>query len=159
LYYRLNVFPIQIPPLRERREDIPLLIPHFVKRYSARAGKKIESIPQEVMDTLLAYRWPGNVRELENIIERAVIISTGPKLMLGDWLPRADSSPAPTTIGTLEESERHHILVALEKTNWRVSGEKGAAKLLGINPKTLESRMKKLEIRREKMNSGTVGNS
>lgn len=159
LFYRLNVFPIQIPPLRERKEDIPLLINHFVKKYSAKIGRKIESIPQEVLDRLLAYHWPGNVRELENLIERALIISPGPKLMLGDWLPKTDSSPAATTICTLEETERHHILSALEKTNWRVSGEKGAAKILGINPKTLESRMKKLEIRRKRLTSDAVRNS
>lgn len=159
LFYRLNVFPIQIPPLRERKEDLPLLLNHFVKKYSAKIGRKIESIPQEVLDRLLAYHWPGNVRELENLIERALIVSPGPKLMLGDWLPKTDSSPAATTICTLEETERHHILSALEKTNWRVSGEKGAAKILGINPKTLESRMKKLEIRRKRLTSDAVRNS
>ncbi len=148
LFYRLNVFPIQIPPLRERKEDVPLLINHFVKKYSAKIGRKIESIPQEVLDTLLAYHWPGNVRELENIIERAVIISPGPKLALGDWLPKIDVSPSTITICTLEETECQHILAVLEQTNWRVSGEKGAARILGINPKTLESRMRKLGIKR-----------
>ncbi len=149
LYYRLNVFPILLPPLRERKEDIPLLVRHFVKKFSPRAGKHIEAVPQKVMDTLQAYQWPGNVRELENIIERAVIVSRGKLLELGDWLPRQIASSGISGIPTLEENEKALILEALERTNWRVSGEKGAAKILAINPQTLVSRMKKLGIRRE----------
>jgi transcriptional regulator with GAF, ATPase, and Fis domain len=147
LFYRLNVFPITIPPLRDRSDDIPLLISHFVNRYTRRTGKSVDNIPQHVLDSLCAYSWPGNVRELENIIERAVIVSPGNTLIVGDWLPRSDSTPN-GRIPTLEEAERSHIIQALKQTGWRVSGEKGAAKLLGINPKTLDSRMRKLNIQR-----------
>ena len=149
LFYRLNVFPINIPPLRERKNDIPLLVQHFVSKYGTKAGKKIDKISQSVMDTLQAYHWPGNVRELENIIERAVIISRENQLELGDWLPKVVASPNKTTISPLEENEREHIIKALEITGWRVSGEKGAAKILRINPKTLQSRMRKLSIHRQ----------
>ena len=148
LYYRLNVFPIHIPPLRERVDDIPLLVKHFVRKYSQRFGKNIELIPQHVLNQLQQYTWPGNVRELENIIERAVIISPGKKLLIGDWLTRELSSDERRVFPTLAQSERSHILKALEQTNWRVSGEKGAARLLDINPQTLVSRMKKLKIQR-----------
>jgi DNA-binding NtrC family response regulator len=150
LYYRLNVFPVILPPLRERKEDIPLLVNHFVKKYSTRVGKKIEIITQPVLDTLEQYHWPGNVRELENIIERAVIISQGKKLLLGDWLSQTDTPSDTPHIYPLEEMERRYILEVLEITNWRVSGEKGAAKILGINSKTLDSKMKKLNIERKK---------
>ncbi|NIR47733.1 AAA domain-containing protein [candidate division KSB1 bacterium] len=150
LYYRLNVFPIKLPPLRERKEDIPLLVNHFIKKYSKKIGKRIETIPQDVLDILQKYRWPGNVRELENIIERAVITSPGKNLVLGDWFPTNSTSQLTTELCTLEECERRHIINALEFTGWRVSGEKGAAKLLGLNAKTLESRMKKLHIERKK---------
>ncbi|NUQ41932.1 MAG: sigma 54-interacting transcriptional regulator [Calditrichaceae bacterium] len=153
LYYRLNVFPITIPPLRERKEDIPLLVKHFAKVYGRKIGREIEAIPQPALEALQQYHWPGNVRELENIVERAVILSGGKQLRLGDWLPAngASHNGGPHNgnhISTLEESERGHILEALQATGWRVSGERGAAKMLGINPKTLESRMKKLKIHR-----------
>ena len=148
LYYRLSVFPIRIPPLRERKNDIPVLVKHFVKKYGVQTGKKIEKVPQKVIDSLQAYHWPGNVRELENIIERAVIISQGSQLELGKWFPRKDIPPEAFDMATLEDSERIHILKALEFTGWRVSGEKGAAKILGINPNTLVSKMKKLDIHR-----------
>jgi transcriptional regulator with GAF, ATPase, and Fis domain len=148
LYYRLNVFPIYIPPLRERWDDIPLLVKHFVLKYQKKTGKKIETIPQRVMEILQNYHWPGNVRELENVIERAVILSPGGRLELGDWYLKKDPPADPAEIFTLEEMERIHILKALELTRWRVSGEKGAAKILGINPQTLVSRMKKLGINR-----------
>lgn len=150
LFYRLNVFPIKCPPLRERKEDIPLLVKHFIKKYGNRLGRKIESIPKNVIEQLSDYPWPGNVRELENIIERAVIISHGKNLVLGDWLPKLDLPEDDGSLISLEDNERRHILAALEKTDWRVSGEKGAARILGINPKTLESRMKKLNISRLK---------
>jgi transcriptional regulator with GAF, ATPase, and Fis domain len=146
LFFRLNVFPIHIPPLRDRRDDIPLLVNYFTKKYSAKTGKKINSIPQNVMDALISYNWPGNVRELENIIERAVITSRAKTLQLGDWLPHNGSASKLPGFMTLDENERQHVIKALNLTNWRVSGEKGAAKILGINPKTLESRMKKLNI-------------
>ena len=150
LYYRLNVFPITSPPLRERKDDIPLLVNHFIMKYGAKTGKKIESAPQKVMDTLKAYHWPGNVRELENVIERAMIISRGKQLELGDWLPVTSVSSDASNISTLEELEREHILEVLELTGWQVSGEKGAANILGLKPTTLDSRMKKLGIKRKR---------
>jgi transcriptional regulator with GAF, ATPase, and Fis domain/ligand-binding sensor domain-containing protein len=156
LFYRLNVFPIVLPPLRDRKDDIPLLVRHFAKKSAAAVGKLVDTVPQSAVDALMAYHWPGNCRELENVIERAVILSPGSKLVLGDWLSRnggnggdGDTSTS-GAISTLEENERSHILRALESTNWRVSGEQGAAKMLSINPKTLESRMRKLNLRRPK---------
>ncbi|GAB4259923.1 MAG: hypothetical protein Kow0092_08450 [Deferrisomatales bacterium] len=156
LYYRLNVFPITCPPLRDRREDIPILVRHFVDAYASRIGKRIETIPIEVMEALQSYPWPGNVRELQNVIERGVIISTGTTLDLGDWLPRRSAAPAGSGFATLreveerqEQLERDHILGVLRATRWRVRGPKGAAKVLGLKPTTLEARMKKLGIRRE----------
>jgi DNA-binding NtrC family response regulator/ligand-binding sensor domain-containing protein len=147
LYYRLNVFPIIIPPLRERKEDITLLIKYFVDKYSRKVGKKIETISQNMMDKLIEYSWPGNVRELENIIERAVITNEGSKLNLNDTLPKSTSvNNSNTKLQTLEELERQHIMKVLETTNWQVSGEKGAAKVLGLKRTTLEARMKKLNI-------------
>ncbi|MBI2468607.1 MAG: sigma 54-interacting transcriptional regulator, partial [Candidatus Rokubacteria bacterium] len=148
LYYRLSVFPIRIPPLRERRGDVPLLIRYFVDKHGRKLGKRIETIPQASMDTLTAYPWPGNVRELENVIERAVILSPGPRLDLGDWRPTPGVALDARSPLTLEALERDHILAVLELTGWQVSGEKGAAKLLGLRPTTLEARMKKLGIRR-----------
>ena len=147
LFYRLNVFPIKSPPLRERKEDIPLLANHFIKKYATKAGKQIDTISQELINMLQTYHWPGNVRELENIIERAVVVSQGKKLKLDDWLPKASSAPT-TPISTLEENERKHIIAALRLTNWRISGEKGAAKILGIHDKTLYSRIQKLGIKK-----------
>ena len=149
LYYRLNVFPIQSPPLRERKEDIPILARHFIKKFAIRTGKKIETVPQKVMDALQGYHWPGNVRELEKIIERAVIISTGKQLKLEDWLKKTVVSSKASHVSTLEELEREHILEVLELARWRVSGESGAAKVLGLKPTTLEARMKKLSIQRK----------
>ena len=149
LYYRLNVFPIHLPALRERKADIPLLVGYFAKRYGVKMGKKIETIPQTTIQAIQSYSWPGNVRELENVIERAVILSQGSQLDLGEWLPKPGVAPVELRAATLEEMERAHILEALERTGWRVSGEKGAAKLLGLKPTTLEARMKKLGITRK----------
>jgi DNA-binding NtrC family response regulator/ligand-binding sensor domain-containing protein len=146
LYYRLNVFPINIPPLRERKEDIALLVNYFIKKYNGKLGKKIKSIQQDTLTTLEKYKWPGNVRELENIIERGVIVSQGENLTIGDWMPKNGNGTGDGNIMALEEQERFHITKALEMTSWRVSGEKGAANLLKINPQTLVSRMKKLGI-------------
>ncbi|GAA4415749.1 hypothetical protein GCM10023187_46520 [Nibrella viscosa] len=153
LYYRLNVFPIQSPPLRERKEDIPVLVRHFCDKHGPSIGRKIDLIPQEVINALMAYNWPGNIRELENIIERSLIISTGRKLELGDWpgsasLNRRSLLTKKVSPLTLEECERNHILSVLEMTHWKVSGDNGAARILDIIPTTLESRMKKLGIRR-----------
>ena len=145
LYYRLNVFPIQIPSLRERKEDIALLTRHFLLKYNAKFGKKIDLVTQRVINDLTNYSWPGNVRELENVIERAVIISPKNKLEIGDAIPKKRISTAEDVI-TLADNERLHILKILERTNWRISGEKGAARILDINRTTLEARMKKLGI-------------
>jgi len=149
LFYRLNVFPIKILPLRERKDDIPLLVNYFIKKHSVKIGKNIEMVSRHLIHTLQSYDWPGNVRELESIIERAVIVSPSKKLMLGDWFSMNTIKSNGTHITTLEERERSHILEVLEMTGWRVSGEKGAAKLLGLKPTTLEFRMKKLGIARK----------
>ena len=151
LYYRLNVFPVVCPPLRDRKEDIPLLVKHFCQKHEGKIGRKIKNIPTKVMDALTAYDWPGNIRELENIIERAMILSFDGTLEYGDWIPleKVSSNGKPGT-SKLEDIERDHILKTLNKTGWKVSGEKGAAKILGLNATTLEARMKKLGIKREK---------
>jgi len=149
LYYRLNVFPIQVPPLRDRKEDIPHLVRHLAMKYCAKFGKKIETIPQAKMKLLLACPWPGNIRELENVIERAVIVSRGPELDLGEWPPGAATIPRSLRTSTLAELEREHILRVLKATGWHVSGEKGAARILGIKRTTLQGKMKKLGIQRK----------
>ncbi|MBI3049299.1 MAG: sigma 54-interacting transcriptional regulator [Acidobacteria bacterium] len=148
LYYRLSVFPISAPPLRDRKEDIPLLVRHLVMKCCSKFGKRIETIPQAVMASLESYPWPGNVRELENVVERAVIVTRGPRLDLGDWLPRTPASHATPAALTLQDVERQHIRDVLESTGWQVSGERGAARILGLKSTTLEARMKKLGIRR-----------
>ena len=150
LYYRLNVFPIEILPLREHKEDIPLLVEHFVMKYGAKTGKKIETIPQKVINVLQAYHWPGNVRELESIVEWSVVTSQVGRLKLDDWLPKSGASSGASHIPTLEELQREHIIEVLELTGWRVSGKKRAAKILRIKPTTLESRMKRLDIKRKR---------
>ena len=145
LWYRLNVFPITMPPLRDRSDDIPLLVDFFVEKITKRMGKSIEIIPTRVMNALKDYQWPGNVRELENVIERAVINSSGPKLRLVDELkPSKRDLPAPRE--TLETVERNHILGILHQTQWKVSGKDGAAEILGLNRSTLRARMRKLGI-------------
>ena len=149
LFYRLNVFPIPLPPLRDRKEDIPLLVSHFAKKYAAKLGKQITSVPQSTLQILQSYPWPGNVRELENLIERAVILAQGVQLEIADLFSRSSSTAAVAQIATLEEREREHILQVLEMTGWRVSGERGAANLLGLKRTTLEARMKKLGIARK----------
>ncbi|MCF7984117.1 MAG: sigma 54-interacting transcriptional regulator [Thiohalocapsa sp.] len=151
LYYRLNVFPLRVPPLRERPEDIEVLIRHFVAKFGKQIGRPIRAISRAVIDALTAYEWPGNVRELEHVIERAVILAPGDRLELGDWQPRASSPRLDArTDQTLEAVERAHILCVLDKTAWQVSGQRGAARILGLKPTTLESRMKKLGIRRSR---------
>ena len=151
LFYRLNVFPIHVPPLRERKEDIPLLVKYFVMKHGARFRKNIERIPQMIVDALLAYSWPGNIRELENLIERAVILCQGSQLEPGKWLPQPGNGPADLRIPTLEQLEKEHILEVLQLACWRVSGERGAARLLGLKPTTLEARMRKLGISRDQL--------
>lgn len=148
LYYRLNVFPIYVPPLRERKEDISLLADHFLKIYGAKIGKIFNAIPDSEIEKLMQYDWPGNIRELEHVIERGTILNTGPTFLLTDF-GLNNVSPTKTKIQvSLEENERHHILWALQKTGWRVRGSGGAAELLSIHPSTLSSRMKKLRIQR-----------
>jgi formate hydrogenlyase transcriptional activator len=147
LYYRLNVFPITVPPLRQRKDDIPLLVQAFVERYARKLGKRILSIQKETMKALREYPWPGNVRELESIIERAVILCPGPTLQLDDKLEMS-SSPLPSTARTLEEMERNQILRTLIETRWRINGKDGAAAVLGLHPSTLRARMHKLGITR-----------
>ena len=154
LYYRLNVFPIHLPALRERVGDIPLLAPYFVRKFAANLGKKIDRIPERMIAVLQRYQWPGNIRELEHVIERAVILSEGPELEPIDWLSPSDNKVDMAKALTLEDMERQHICDILEQTNWRVSGEKGAAKILGLNPTTLEARMKKLGIARPSSPTG-----
>jgi len=152
LYYRLNVFPIHVPSLRERVEDIEFLVNHFVDKFSRKAGKSIKSISKEALEKIRDYNWPGNIRELENIIERAIILSRGDSITLKD-LPDIDNRSNQTnfdsddkSIKTLEDLERTHILEILEECKWVVDGNRGAAKILNINPSTLRSRMKKLGI-------------
>ena len=160
LFFRVNVFPVHVPPLRERQGDIPLLVRHFAQQFSRRMKKVIETIPSVAMDTLCRYQWPGNIRELQNVIERAVIISTGPALSVdvSDLkIPKAghaveETSPKSPTNGALhdvlEQSERQQILKALEQCNWVVAGLNGAAARLGMKRSTLQQRIRKLGIAR-----------
>jgi PAS domain S-box-containing protein len=148
LFYRLNVFPITVPPLRDRGEDIALLARSFVEEASKRLGKSIEQIPEGIVQKLQAYSWPGNVRELENVIERAVINSSGPKLRLADDLAGSHRNQHGPPLKSLQEIEKDHILRVLQFTNWRIDGAKGAALILDINPSTLRSRMRKLGIQK-----------
>jgi formate hydrogenlyase transcriptional activator len=167
LYYRLNVFPIHIPALRERPEDVPLLVRYFVQKFSRRLNKAVSYVPAEAMEALAGYSWPGNIRELENFIERAVLLSPGKELRvtISELKPVAvaadagadssssstslsSSTSANTPIATLEDTERQHILRALRQTEWRIAGSKGAASILGMKRTTLQARMRKLGIRR-----------
>jgi PAS domain S-box-containing protein len=161
LYYRLNVLPITVPPLRERRSDIPLLTAFFVERFARQFGKQISGVAQDTMDLLSRYDWPGNIRELQNVIERAVVLSKGPVLRLGsDLLPARNAAPTEEVVSlsnahsvdsvhsTLEQVEKRHIINILEQTSWVIEGDRGAAKILDLHPNTLRSRMKKLGIDR-----------
>src|SRR3989454_7371127 len=153
LFYRLNVFPVHVPPLHERPEDIPLLVRHFVEHYARRMNRAIETIPSGAMETLTRYRWPGNIRELQNLIERAVILSPGPVLRvpLGDLELRVAAGQHNGKPQTLEEAERGHIVATLTDTKWVVAGARGAAARLGMNRSTLQFRMKKLGIVRSRL--------
>jgi formate hydrogenlyase transcriptional activator len=148
LFYRLNVFPLHVPPLRERQEDIPQLVRHFVHLFSRRMNRRIETVPDETIEGLIRYNWPGNIRELENVIERAVILSPGSVLRvpLQDLQGQAIPSECGAKAGTLEEVERAQILTTLKETRWVLSGPNGAAIRLGLNRSTLQFRMKKLGI-------------
>jgi formate hydrogenlyase transcriptional activator len=142
LYYRLKVFPIDVPPLRTRPEDIPALVWCFIDEFSEKMGKKIRRLPKGSLETLQRYHWPGNVRELRNLIEQAFILSGGDLLRIS--MPKNPVEEVPST--TLEEAESRHILETLEKCRWRIKGAQGAAQMLGIKPSTLYSKMKKLSI-------------
>ena len=149
LYYRLNVFPVRVPPLRERREDIPLLVWWFIQRRQGRLGRHVETVPRRTMERLAAYPWPGNVRELENVVERALILSPGTTLQLDESF----SGSEPRDAGgrgaeTIEAVERSHVAAVLERCGGRIEGPGAAAEILGLRPSTLRSRMKKLGIRR-----------
>jgi transcriptional regulator with GAF, ATPase, and Fis domain len=161
LFYRLNVFPITVPPLRKRGDDIRLLAEHFVARFSKRIGRHILPLSVECIERLKAYEWPGNVRELQNVVERGVITARHGRLNLAYALPQGvepsynqASNPPPDpgkglkTMQQLQRLERNNILLALETSQWRVAGEKGAAKLLGIPPSTLQSKLKAMKIKR-----------
>jgi formate hydrogenlyase transcriptional activator len=161
LFFRINVFPLHVPPLRERLEDIPLLVRHFTQQLARRMQKAIDTIPSATMDALCRYHWPGNIRELQNVIERAVILSAGPKLDLdvADLKPlkagQAQDKALPTSTGpggalrrALDETERQQILKALVQCNWVLAGPHGAAALLGMKRSTLQLRMRKLGISR-----------
>jgi formate hydrogenlyase transcriptional activator len=155
LFYRLNVFPVRLPPLRERAEDIPLLVRHFVQQFARRMNKRIDSIPSETMSALCDYDWPGNIRELQNVIERAVILSSGPglRVQLSDFKTNGSASDSeslsrPNMQLILEQTERKQILTALEEARWVVAGSNGAAVRLGMKRSTLQARMQKLGILR-----------
>ncbi len=152
LYYRLNVFPITIPPLRKRLEDVPLLVDHFVKKFSRKMGREIKIVPRELIKALQDYSWPGNIRELEHVIERAIITTQGSVLRLAEKIDAGhtpDQKGAPLSI---IDVQREHILRVLEQTDWRIEGYKGAASILDLNPSTLRSRMQKLGIARPNRN-------
>ena len=151
LFYRLNVFPITLPPLRQRKDDIPLLVNHFVAKFNKKIGKRIETVSAGTLNNLLEYHWPGNVRELESIIERAVIISQGNELQVLDRFTKilTTSDPVEQDIKALVELEHDHILQVLHKTGWRIEGKNGAAVLLGLNASTLRARMRKYGIARQ----------
>jgi transcriptional regulator with GAF, ATPase, and Fis domain len=152
LYYRLSVFPLHLPPLRERVGDLPLLVKFLVNKFAMRIGKRVSGVSPQSMELLAKYQWPGNVRELENIIERAVILASGPTI---DVDPSTFATPAPvaaspsavSTTG-MQDVERQHILEILRRTDWVIEGARGAAKLLDLHPNTLRSRMKRLGISR-----------
>ena len=151
--HRLNVFPVRIPPLRERRDDIPALAKHFVKKYSARHRKTVTRIGSSTLKALASYDWPGNVRELEHLIERAVIVSQGPVLSIDELEQTVPDRGHANTPRTLADAERTHIIETLSQTNWVLAGKHGAATRLGINRSTLQHRMKKLGIHRPSLRS------
>jgi len=150
LYYRLNVFPIVLPPLRERRGDIPRLVEHLAEKAAGKLGRRLEAVSPAFVERAAAHDWPGNVRELENVIERALIMSGGALLDGSDlFSPSAPKNIATTSSeGTLESMERAYIVRVLEGAGWQIEGERGAARILGLNPSTLRGRMRKLGIRK-----------
>jgi formate hydrogenlyase transcriptional activator len=150
LYYRLHVFPLLLPPLRDRQEDIPALVRYFVQKYARRMNRSIETIPSETLDLLVRYAWPGNIRELENLIERAVIVSPGPVLRVPLGELKLPPGTATDDTLTLRAAEREHIIRALEATDWVLAGPNGAAVRLGMKRTTLQSRMRKLGVVRSR---------
>ena len=156
LYYRLNVFPITVPPLRKRRDDIPLLVDFFVPRIASRMGKHVDQIPPGVLEILKNYEWPGNIRELRNVLERAVIATPDRVLRLAESLKvikgeqRRGSGSDPEKLESLDNVSRRHIVQVLKTVNWRVEGPQGAAEILGLKPSTLRSRMRRLGIKRQR---------
>jgi transcriptional regulator with GAF, ATPase, and Fis domain len=148
LLYRLNVFPIEVPPLSARASDIPLLVNRFVAKFSSKIGKKIDGVSQATMDRLMKYSWPGNIRELENVIERATILANGPMLQVDEAFLHTTPAPPVQREGTMEEVERAHILQVLHDVGWVIEGKQGAAARLGLHPNTLRSRMQKLGIKK-----------
>jgi transcriptional regulator with GAF, ATPase, and Fis domain len=149
LYYRLNVFPVTMPPLRERQRDIAILARHFVERLARKHGRQVDTIPPQVLDSLTVYDWPGNVRELENVLERAIISAPGSTLQLVEPLASENGGTAPgAPIAMMIDVERAHIRQALQRTGWRIEGTDGAAAVLGLKPSTLRSRMRKLGLQR-----------
>lgn len=153
LLYRLNVFPIELPPLRNRSSDIPLFVRAFAGIFSKKFAKQLDQIPEQTMDRLTHYAWPGNVRELENVIERAAILSAGPVLQVDEVLFQSDRAAAPDTSYTLEDVERAHITRVLQEVDWVVEGKQGASTRLGLHPNTLRSRMQKLGIKKPRPSS------
>ena len=160
LYYRLNVFPIKVPPLRERKEDIPLLVDHFIKRYSGKAEKKIKYVDQNVLELLAAHDWPGNIRELQNVVERGVVVSPADSLFVDRrWIgyTAAQPSPAKDGLSALVEREVQMIEAALQESQGRISGPAGAAIKLRIPRQTLESKMRRLGINKYPLKVGPPG--
>jgi formate hydrogenlyase transcriptional activator len=165
LYYRLNVIPLHVPALRDRRSDIPRMVVAFLQQSATRMGKPVQSVSRETMRLLIDYSWPGNIRELQNVIERGVVLSKGPILKLGaDLLPieeshgniESEATPEPTSIDSLEDVQRRHILRVLERTSWLISGPNGAGAVLELHPNTLRSLMDRLGIRRAARPSATA---
>ncbi len=149
LFYRLNVFPVIMPPLRERVGDIPLLVGHLIDKFALRVGRRVEGVSQRSMRRLQSYGWPGNIRELENVIERAIILGDGPVIEIDPkMLPGAGTAAGVESDPRLETIERQHIRAVLERSKWVIEGPNGAAKILGLNPSTLRYRMQKLGIQR-----------
>ena len=149
LYYRLHVFPLYAPTLRERKEDIPELAHYFLRKYAKKAGKPIKNLSNQTQEALLQYDYPGNIRELENIIERAVVVEDGKTLTYGSWMPQKEFTISDSKFKTFESKQKDYIVEVLNHTNWRVSGPKGAAKILGMNEKTLFAKIKRLGIEKQ----------
>jgi DNA-binding NtrC family response regulator len=154
----LNVFPITTPPLRDRRDDIPLLTDHFVRKFARKFGKPLVAVSPDSVDALSRYSWPGNIRELANVIERAVINSSGSVLRIREDFSTQEAEALGTTVKTLEEMEREYITRVLENLDWRIDGPRGVARVLGIHPSTLRTRMVKLGIQRPNRRVSSAAN-